>query len=117
VFIILRDEKKSPDVNKKRQIPMSLQILKELKGKSSECDKNLMVSTINTERLRVIFTLECPRVRNDCANLRFHVKNIFMENHIQNGDIEEQKSFIRLQNIFHLVFLNIQLILNESINL
>lgn len=43
VFIILRDEKKSPDVNKKRQIPMSLQILKELKGKTSECDKNLMV--------------------------------------------------------------------------
>lgn len=43
VFIILRDEKKSPDVNKRRQIPMSL--LKEIKGgKSSDCDKNLMVS-------------------------------------------------------------------------
>lgn len=42
VFIILRDEKKSPDINKRRQIPMSL--LKEIKGKTSECDKNLMVS-------------------------------------------------------------------------
>ena len=45
VFIILRDEKKSPDINKRRQIPMSLlkEIKKEIKGKTSECDKNLMV--------------------------------------------------------------------------
>jgi len=45
VFIILRDrdDKKSSDVNKRRQIP--LQSLYDLKAFSSnECDKNLMVS-------------------------------------------------------------------------
>lgn len=46
VFIILRDrdDKKSSDVNKRRQIP--LQSLYDLKNFSStnECDKNLMVS-------------------------------------------------------------------------
>lgn len=70
VFIILRDEKKAPDVNKKRQIPMSLQILKELKGKSSDCDKNLMVSTIMDDRLRVIFHRNLSNL-NPIAQIRF----------------------------------------------
>lgn len=45
VFIILRDESKSPDINKRRQIP--LQSLHDLKAFSkSDCDKNLMVNNV-----------------------------------------------------------------------
>lgn len=92
VFIILRDEKKSPDVNKKRQIPMSLQILKELKGKSNECDKNLMVSTIMNASRRVTFSREDFKIASDCANNVFNFIKIFSwKNYIQNGD-REQKS-------------------------
>lgn len=44
VFVLLRDEKKSPEVNKKRQIPLStLHDLKSGTG-SSGCEKSLMVS-------------------------------------------------------------------------
>lgn len=43
VFVLLRDEKKSPEVNKKRQIPLSTLDLKTSKS-SSSCEKSLMVS-------------------------------------------------------------------------
>jgi hypothetical protein len=71
VFIVLRDEKKSPDVNKRRQIP--LQSLHDLKAFSSECDKNLMV-------IQSMHALSCchsthvrqkyPRVRLEMLILR-----------------------------------------------
>lgn len=101
VFIILRDEKKAPDVNKKRQIPMSLQILKEL-GKSSECDKNLMVSMIKDDRIRVIFENNCFKPTSDCAKFQFH-KNIFMENHTQNGDMRTKSLSLgyKIYFLFH----------------
>lgn len=40
VFVLLRDEKKSPEVNKRRQIPLST--VHDFKG---SCEKSLMVST------------------------------------------------------------------------
>lgn len=45
VFVLLRDEKKSPELNKRRQIPLSS--LHDLKtsGSTSNCEKSLMVST------------------------------------------------------------------------
>lgn len=48
VFIILRDEKKSPEI-KRRQIP--LQSLHDLKAFSSECDKNLMVNSLDDKNI------------------------------------------------------------------
>ncbi|KAG5683430.1 hypothetical protein PVAND_012711 [Polypedilum vanderplanki] len=54
--IILRDEKKNPDINKKRQIP--LQSLHDLKSFSkSECDKKLMM-VMDLESKGLIFDRE-----------------------------------------------------------
>lgn len=78
VFIILRDEKKSPDICNKRQIPMSVQILKEIKGK---CDKELLVS--NGSRwtcIRVTFPLKSFKANYDCTKIPLSkLKIFFME--------------------------------------
>lgn len=102
VFVLLRDEKKSPEVNKRRQIPL-ISSLNDIKSSGSSCEKSLTVSIF------ALFSQQNVVYRLSCADLTIGQKSYYFLKH-QNL-IKMAKSLQRFHHImgYNLVIIHVQL--------